>query len=89
MTYLIVDLAPVFLLGIILNIFCFVVPISWYWVFYTVQIVNIAGAAGDYYIAYHLFALPKKVLVRDVGTHVIAYVASENTETPSEQAVSE
>ncbi|MBQ9748846.1 MAG: DUF3267 domain-containing protein [Clostridia bacterium] len=80
-TFLLIDLAPVVLIGILLNVICFLVPISWFWVFYVLQIINIAGASGDYYIAYHLFAHDGDVLVRDAGTYIIVYGKAKRTET--------
>ncbi len=71
--YLLIDLAPVVLLGAVLNLFCVLVPYSWYWIFYLLQILNIAGAAGDYFIAYRLLTFDDSILVCDAGTHVIVY----------------
>lgn len=89
--YILIDLAPVVLLGLVLNLLCVVVPYSWYWIFYMLQILNIAGAAGDYYIAYHLLSFDKSILVCDAGTHIIVYAPqevppSEEEETSGEEA---
>ncbi len=81
-TFLLIALAPVLLIGIALNVFCFLVPVSWYWVFYILQIINIAGASGDYYTACCLFAFDRSALVCDAGTHVIVYVPIEENESP-------
>ena len=71
--YLTVALAPVFLWGIVLTVVCWLVPASWFWVFYILQIANIAGAAGDYYVTFHFFFLPEDNLIYDTGTAMTVY----------------
>jgi hypothetical protein len=90
-TFLFIDLAPVVLLGILLNVICAVVPISWFWVFYILQIVNIAGASGDYFIAHGLFGFDKSVLVCDAGTYVTVYApyAEDAWQEPADEAQDE
>ena len=71
--YLCIALAPVFFWGLVLTIVGLMVPASWFWIIYTVQIANIAGAAGDYYVVFHFFFLPDNVLVYDTGTSMAVY----------------
>lgn len=71
--YLCIALAPVFFWGLVLTILGLLVPTSWFWIIYTVQIANIAGAAGDYYIVFHFFFLPEDILVYDTGTSMSVY----------------
>lgn len=71
--YLFVALAPVFLWGIVLSVAGLLVPVSWFWIFYVIQIANIAGAAGDYYVVFHFFFLPDDILVYDTGTTMTVY----------------
>ena len=71
--YLFVALSPVFLWGVVLSVVGLLVPESWFWVFYVIQIANIAGAAGDYYVAFHFFYLPDDILVYDTGTAMTVY----------------
>ena len=39
--YIVIALAPVVLWGIIFTILCFIVPYSWIWIIYFIQIINI------------------------------------------------
>lgn len=71
--YLIIALAPVVIWGIIINIVCFLVPATWFWIFYIIQIANIAGSAGDYYVIFHFLFLPDDILVYDMGTSMTIY----------------
>ena len=71
--YLCIALAPVFFWGIVLTVLGLLVPTSWFWIIYTVQIANIAGAAGDYYVVFHFFFLPEDLLVYDTGTSMSVY----------------
>ena len=71
--YLCIALAPVFIWGLALSILGLWVPVSWFWIIYTVQIANIAGAAGDYYVVFHFFFLPENVLVYDTGPSMSVY----------------
>lgn len=73
--YLFVALAPVFLWGVVLSVVCLLVPVSWFWIVYIIQIANIAGAAGDYYVAFHFLFLPDDILVYDTGTAMTVYSA--------------
>ena len=71
--YLAVALAPVVLWGIVLAVLCAVLPASWFWVAYIVQISNLSGAAGDLYVTLKFLGLPKDILVRDVGVSMTVY----------------
>lgn len=75
--YLIISLAPVVFWGIIINIVCFLVPSTWFWIFYIIQIANIAGSAGDYYVIFHFLFLPDDILVYDTGTAMTIYSAQK------------
>ncbi len=70
--YIAIALAPIVLLGIIIAVVNALVPESWFWVVYIVQITNISGAGGDLYVTLRFAALPGDILVRDygVGMHV-------------------
>ena len=73
--YVFIALAPVVLWGIVLAGLCRIVPESWFWVVYLVQITNISGAAGDYYVTWKFLRLPEDVLVRDSGVSMKVYSA--------------
>ncbi len=75
--YLFIAMAPVVFWGIILAILNVVVPTSWFWVVYFVQIGNISGAAGDLYVTYKFSKLPNDILVHDSGVGMKVYSAEE------------
>lgn len=72
--YLIIALAPVVVWGFILLLVNIMVPVSWWWVVYVIQIQNIAGAAGDYYCFWKFMHLPDTLLVQDSGTEMNVYL---------------
>lgn len=75
--YLFIALAPVVLWGVVLLVLQFCVPTSWFWVVYLVQITNLSGAAGDYYVTARFSRLPKNILVRDSGVSMCVYSDAE------------
>ena len=42
-----------------------------------IQIANIAGSAGDYYVIFHFLFLPDDILVYDTGTAMTIYSAQK------------
>ena len=40
---------------------------------YIIQIANISGAAGDYFVTFKFSRFPKDILVRDSGTAMRVY----------------
>ena len=66
--YITIALAPVVLWGIVLAILCAALPEKWFWPCYFVQLVNLSGAAGDYYVTLLALRLPPDILVKDDGT---------------------
>lgn len=79
-SYIIIALAPVILLGIALGIVTHLVPHSFFWVIFVVQIQNISGAAGDYYIVWLMLTLPDDVLVKDSGAVMNIYSAVDGAD---------
>ncbi len=71
--YIFIALAPVVLWGIVLAAICCFVPDDWFWVVYFIQIMNISGAAGDFYVTFRFLKLPNDILVRDKGTAMTVY----------------
>jgi len=74
--YLAVALAPVVVWGVVLGVLCAVVPIQWFWIVYILEVINISGAAGDFYVTWRFLNLPKDILVQDSGVAMKVY--SEN-----------
>ncbi len=71
--YIFIALAPIVLLGAVLLIANLLVPNSWFWVIYIIQIINVSGAAGDMYVTVKFIKLPKNILVQDSGTSMVVY----------------
>lgn len=75
--YIFIALAPVVLWGVVLFVLQFLVPTSWFWVVYVVQISNLSGAAGDFFVTFRFSRLPKDILVRDSGVSMCVYSRAE------------
>ena len=71
--YLFIALAPIVLLGVLLAVVNLLVPVSWFWVVYLIQIINLSGAAGDLFVTVRFLCLPKDILVRDWGVSMKVY----------------
>lgn len=71
--YIFIALAPVVLWGVVLAVLKFIVPIEWFWVVYIVQISNIGGAAGDFFVTVKFSRFPKDILVKDHGVGMTVY----------------
>ena len=76
-SYIFIALAPVVLWGVVLLVLQFFVPTSWFWVVYLVQISNLSGAAGDYFVTLRFSRLPKDILVQDYGVGMKVYSRTE------------
>lgn len=62
--------------GFVLLILNFLVPPSYFWVVYFIQIANISGAAGDLYVTWKFSRLPRDILVQDYGAGMKVYSRS-------------
>lgn len=71
--YILISLAPIVIWGIVLVIANLLVPYNWIWTIYFIQIMNVAGAAGDFYVAIKLARSPSDVLVYDEGVGMVVY----------------
>jgi hypothetical protein len=71
--YIFIALAPVVLLGAIIAVINALVPLEWFWVVYFLQISNLSGAAGDFFVTVKFLRFPKDILMRDSGTSMIVY----------------
>ena len=72
--YLIIALAPVVVWGIVLAVLNLTLPEHWFWPVYFIQIVNLSGAAGDFYVTWRFFSLPKDILVQDTGVSMTVFL---------------
>ena len=68
--YLLYAFAPVAVLGVILLLLNIALPDKFFWQVYIIQIINIAGAAGNFYVAYRLLKEKKELAVKDDGLKI-------------------
>lgn len=66
-SYIVIAMAPVVFWGVVLAILMPLVPKTWFWVVYFIQMNNISGAAGDLYVTSLMMKMPEDILVRDAG----------------------
>lgn len=76
--YIAIALAPVVFWGIVLTVLLVLVPKGWFWVVYIVQIMNVGGAAGDFFVTVKCLSMPKDMLAKDSGTEMLFFSATEN-----------
>ncbi len=75
--YIVIALAPVVLLGGVLLALNIILPTEYFLPVYFIQIMNLSGAAGDFYVTARFMTLPKDILVCDTGVSMTVY-ASES-----------
>lgn len=75
--YITIALAPVVAWGVVLLILNFIVPVTWFWIVYMIQVCNLSGAAGDFYVTCKFSKMPKDILVRDSGVAMTVYSCSK------------
>ncbi len=78
--YIVIALAPVVVWGIVLGIINCVVSPPWFWVVYTIQLMNLSGAAGDLYVTAKFSGLPESILIRDYGVGMRVYAPDTATD---------
>ncbi len=78
-SYIIIALAPVIVWGAVLAVICALLPPAWFWPIYIIQISNLAGAAGDFYVTARFARLPRDILVRDTGVSMTVFAKSAET----------
>lgn len=76
--YIVIALAPVMLFGLIFGALSLFLKNEWFWFVMALQVANLGGAVGDYYITYRALRQPKTALFRDSGVGVTFY--TENTD---------
>lgn len=76
--YLVIALAPVVLFAVILGVAQLIVPIDFFWVIWWIQITNLSGATGDFYVTARFIRLPKDALIRDYGVGMTVYGICED-----------
>lgn len=71
--YIFIALAPVVLWGLVIAVINPFVPLEWFWVVYFIQIINLSGAAGDFFVTIKFFGFPKDILIRDCGVSMTVF----------------
>ena len=71
--YIFIALAPVVLWGVVLLATNLFMPREWFWVVYFIQICNISGAAGDFFVTFKFSRMPSDILVKDYGVGMEVY----------------
>ena len=66
-SYIVIAMAPVVVWGVVLAVLMPLVPRTWFWVVYMIQIGNVSGAAGALYFTSLMMKMPEDILVRDAG----------------------
>lgn len=74
--YIFIALAPVVLWGVVLFVINLFVSNDWFWVVYFIQIGNISGAAGDFFVTLKFSRMPADILVKDYGVGMEVYSKS-------------
>ena len=80
--YVIIGLAPVIVFGIIFLVLNIVLPQEWFWFVYLLQIMNISGAVGDFYITYLVCKSPTDLLAHDEVPAMIFYSREKYEQQP-------
>lgn len=65
--YITIALAPVVIWGVVLLVLNIIVPTSWFYVVYIIQVANISGAVGDIYVTCKFHKLSDDILINDTG----------------------
>ncbi len=76
-SYIFIALAPVVFWGVVLAVVNALVPVEWFWVVYLIQVYNISGAAGDFFVTWKFSRMPSDILVHDTGVGMTVYCESE------------
>lgn len=71
--YLLISLAPVVLWGLLLAALAALLPDVWFWPLWLIQVTNLSGAAGDFYVFFKMLFKSDSVLVQDTGTAMTVY----------------
>ena len=71
--YIVIALAPVVLWGIVFAVLTACLPEHWFWVGWLWQLMNVSGAAGDFYCSIRILRAPRDTLVQDTGTAMTFY----------------
>ncbi len=70
--YICISLAPVVVWGVIFTLGMILLP-DWFWIMSILQIANISGAAGDFFVTWKTLHYPDDMYVMDTGVNMTVY----------------
>ena len=76
-SYVMIALAPVLLFAVVFAAVNVFVPASWFWCIYLLQVCNISGATGDFYVTVKFSRMPRDILVHDSGTAMTVFAKQQ------------
>ena len=71
--YVVIALAPVVVWGIVFAVLAARLPREWFPTVWLWQLMNVSGAAGDFYCSIRILRAPRDTLVQDTGTAMTFY----------------
>jgi len=71
--YAIIGLSPVVIFGLLFLLLNIFLPLQWFWFVYFLQMINLGGAIGDYYVMYIITKSPADILIYDMGYAMTFY----------------
>ena len=71
--YIIIALAPVVVWGFVLLLLNLLLQETFFWAIYLIQMMNISGAGGDFYVSWKFSKLPEDILIKDIGVSMTVY----------------
>ena len=75
--YIIIALAPVVIWGVALLLLNLFLPLSVFWGVYFIQLENISGAAGDFYVTVRFLREKRDVLIQDSGVSMRVFAKKD------------
>lgn len=75
--YIVTTLAPVVVFAVLFALLSVFLRDEWFWLAAALQLANLGGAVGDYYMIYRALRQPKSALFRDSGVAVTIYTEKE------------
>ncbi|MBQ6430649.1 MAG: DUF3267 domain-containing protein [Oscillospiraceae bacterium] len=71
--YIVTALSPVVIFTILFALLSVFLRDEWFWLVMALQLANLGGAVGDYYMTYRALRQPKSALFHDSGVAVTIY----------------
>ena len=71
--YVVIALAPVVIWSGIFTVLLVDISRRWFWYLYMVQIFNVMGASGDFYVTFLTMRAPRETVISDNGVEMEFY----------------